>query len=252
MQFIRLLNPIDIAERVLPELGLDWINTRSVPNIDIRFLQRLRVNMPMSSDIEWLKTGMRHRHTFRTFTHRAWAIWDTRNYDWFWKIPDPGRQKRITLSVESIITKSFQARTGYDKIPEWGEHSCNCGMQCLISIFGSFRMVGDQPNEKPGTHSRCQADILSNIPNCEIQHPGMQIARKIGQMILIGRTNHWHNCHSGRKRDLHIPPPITRVYVAIYSAICLVQETHRFKIEVHLKREMCQKELYRFQDIPVL
>jgi hypothetical protein len=41
MQFIRLPKPIDIAERELPELVADWMNMKSVQNINIRFVQKL-------------------------------------------------------------------------------------------------------------------------------------------------------------------------------------------------------------------
>ena len=46
MQIIRLPMTIDIAERVLQELAMDWMNTNSVQNIDTCFVQMLRVNMP--------------------------------------------------------------------------------------------------------------------------------------------------------------------------------------------------------------
>ena len=45
MQFIRLQKPLDIAKRVLPDLVLDWMNTKRVQIINIRFIQKLRVNM---------------------------------------------------------------------------------------------------------------------------------------------------------------------------------------------------------------
>jgi hypothetical protein len=48
MQFIRLPKAIDIAQRVLPELVADWINTQGVQNIDIRFVRKLQVNMAIS------------------------------------------------------------------------------------------------------------------------------------------------------------------------------------------------------------
>jgi hypothetical protein len=38
MQFIRLPKPIDIAERVLPELVADWV--------DIYGVQRIKINVP--------------------------------------------------------------------------------------------------------------------------------------------------------------------------------------------------------------
>ena len=41
MQFIRLPKPMDIAERVLPELVADWTDTESVQSINIIVLQLL-------------------------------------------------------------------------------------------------------------------------------------------------------------------------------------------------------------------
>jgi hypothetical protein len=48
MQFIRLPKLIDIAERELPELVANWMNMKSVENINISFVQKLRVNMLIS------------------------------------------------------------------------------------------------------------------------------------------------------------------------------------------------------------
>jgi len=48
MQFIRLPKVIDIAERVLPELVADWVDTESVQSINMIVLQQLRVNMLVS------------------------------------------------------------------------------------------------------------------------------------------------------------------------------------------------------------
>jgi len=48
MQFIRLPKPIDIAERVLPELLADLVDTYSVQSIDIIVLQQPRVHMLVS------------------------------------------------------------------------------------------------------------------------------------------------------------------------------------------------------------
>jgi hypothetical protein len=41
MQFIMLPKPIDIAERVMPELVADWVDTQSVPSISIIIFQQL-------------------------------------------------------------------------------------------------------------------------------------------------------------------------------------------------------------------
>jgi len=74
MQFIRLPKAIDIAERVLPQLIADWTNTKSVQNIDMSFVQKLQVNMLITWGINWSKSSMPHRRTFRNFKHQAWAI----------------------------------------------------------------------------------------------------------------------------------------------------------------------------------
>jgi hypothetical protein len=45
MKFMRLPKPIDMGERLLPELVADWVDTKSVQRINIVVLQQLRVNM---------------------------------------------------------------------------------------------------------------------------------------------------------------------------------------------------------------
>jgi len=55
MQFIRLPKAIDIAGRVLPELVADWMNTKSVQNSAISFVQKVQVNMLISWVIRWSK-----------------------------------------------------------------------------------------------------------------------------------------------------------------------------------------------------
>jgi len=155
------------------------------------------------------------------------------------------------LSLESISTVLFQARASDVKIPEWGQHCSNRGMPCLVNIFGTFRRTGDQPNKNPGALFRCTADIFSNITDREIQRPGMLVAREIGQVGLVRCKNDRHNRRSSRKLILRIPPPIACVHLAVYSATFRVCKAHRFKIEVRLKWEMFQKELYTFENIPV-
>jgi hypothetical protein len=69
---------------------------------------------------------------------------------------------------------------------------------------------------------------------------------KIGAVSLVGNTYGWHNHRSGRKLILCIPPPIARVHLTVDSTTLRVSEAHRFQIEVRLKWEMCQPELYTF------
>jgi hypothetical protein len=71
------------------------------------------------------------------------------------------------------------------KIQEWGQHCSNRGMPCLVSIFGTFRRTGDQPNKNPGGLFRCTADIFSNVTNREILRLGMLVTRKFGQVVLV-------------------------------------------------------------------
>jgi hypothetical protein len=166
--------------------------------------------------------------------------------------PHPGSQKRITLSLESISTIPFQSGTSCVMIPEWGQHGSSHRIPCLVSNIGTFRRTGDPPNKNSCPLFRWAADIFSNITTRGIHRPGMLIIQKLGQVSLVGCRNDWHNHRSGRKLILHIPVPIACVYPAVYSAIFQACEVHQFKIEVCLQLEMCQKELYTFENIPVV
>jgi len=239
MQFIRLPKPIDIAERVLPELVSDWVDTWSVQGINIIVFQQLRVNILASWVIEWSESWMPHRRTFGTFTHWAWAIWDLSNHDLIWVIPGPGSQMSITSSLESTWTIPVQARASDDKMPKMGQRSSKRGMPCFVNVFRTICGTWDQPDRNPGAPFRYLADIFSIITNCEMQQPGMLIVRKIGQVSFVGCTHDSHNRRSGRKLILYIPPPITHDHLAVDSMTLWVSEVHRFKFEVCLKWEMC-------------
>jgi len=145
MQFIRLPKLIDIVERVVPELVSDWMNSNSIHNITICFVQQDQANMLISWVIKWSKSGMPHWHSYVNFTHSIWDISDFSKHDLFQTIPGPGTHKRTSLSLEYISSVPFQAWTSYVKIPEWGEHSSNRRMQCLISIFHTFWVTDNQP-----------------------------------------------------------------------------------------------------------
>jgi len=242
MQFIRLPKVIDIAERLLPELVADWMNTKSVQNFYISSILKLQVTMSISWVVKWSKSWIPHRHTFRNFTHWAWSIWDLSNHDLLWIIPNPGSQKRIILSLESISTIPFQARASDFKIPEWGRHCSNRAMPCLVSILEPFRGPGITPR-KIQARFVGEPDIFSNNTDLEIQWPGMLVTRKTDPEGHVGCTNHWHNCRSSGMLILRIPPPITCVHLAVYLVTFRVCKAKQFQIEVHLKWEMCQKEL---------
>jgi hypothetical protein len=71
MQFIRQPKPRDFAERELPELVADWVDTKSMQSINCIDLQQLRVTILVSGVVKWSKGGMPHRHTIRNFAHQA-------------------------------------------------------------------------------------------------------------------------------------------------------------------------------------
>jgi len=174
------------------------------------------------------------------------------NRDLFRIIPDPGRHTRITLSVESISTIPFQARTRYVKIPKWELHCSKHRMPCLRSIFDTIRATYDQANGNLGVLFMCLADIISNITNCGILWPGRMIVPNISQLRLVGHTNDCYKCRPSRQLIVHIPPLIAIVHLNEFSATFGVSNVHCFNMEVRPKWVMCPKEPYKFQKIPVV
>jgi len=195
---------------------------------------------------------MSQRRTFRNFTHRAWAIWDLSNHDLFHIIPDPGSQKWVTLSLESICTIPLQAMASDVKIPKLRQYSSNCRMPSSVNLFGIFRGTWDRPDMNPGALLWCVADIVSYVTHCEIHWPGMLVARKIGEVSVVGCTNDWYNRPSGRQLILCIPLLISRIYLAVDSKMLRVGEAQWFKIKLRLKCEMWQKKLDTFDNIPIV
>jgi hypothetical protein len=230
MQLISM--PIYIAERVVTELVVDWMHTNSVQNIESTFVRMLRVTSPIAWVIEWLNSVMPNRCTLSWLhighePYDPWAI-----YDLYWTIPNAGQEKRISFSLETIITNPFQASTGYVKVTEWGQHCSTCRKRSLIRMSGTLCENGDLPNKNAEIFCRCPADIFSLIGNYEIQHPGMLIPRRFGQLSLARCTNDCHNCRSGRQLMLHILTPFSSVRLIVYLWIFTGSKVHHFKIEV--------------------
>ena len=188
--------------------------------------------------INWSKCRMPHWRAFRNFTHQAGAIWGLSKHELFGIIPDPGSQKSVILSVESISTIPFQAGAGYFKIPEWGKHCSISGMLCLVSILRAFRGTGVQPKKNPSTLSRCAVNIISNNTNREIQRLDMLVAQTSDQLGLLRCTNNWHNRRFGRTLILLIPPPMASVHLPLYLANFRLCKERQCKIEVWVKWEL--------------
>jgi len=107
MQFSRLRKAIDIAQRVWPELVLDWMNTKSVQNVNISLVEKLQVNKLISWVIKWFKSWMPNWRTCWNFTHRAWAVWDLSNHTLFWIIPDSGSQREWYFCCNPSVESHF-------------------------------------------------------------------------------------------------------------------------------------------------
>ena len=152
---------------------------------------------------------------------------------------------------ESICTIPLQARASDVQVGKLRQRSSVSRMPCFVNIFGTFRGTWVQSDKNQGSPLRCPVDSISNITNYEIQWPGKLIARKIGQVSLVGGIYDWHNRRSGRKLILCIPPPVAHLHLAVDSTTVRVSEVHWFKIEVCLKWEMCQAELNTFDNSPV-
>jgi len=208
--------------------------------------------MLVSGVIEQSKSWIPYRRTFRNFTHQAWAIWDVSNHDLFQIIPNQGSQQMVTLSLASLCTIPFQAKARDVKISKLRQDSPNCEMPGFVNVLGTFQGTWNQPAKYRGPLFWCVVDIFLDITNCEIKWPGMLIARKISQVSLVGYTYDWHTCRYGSKLILCIPSPTAGLHLAVDSMTLRVSELHRFKIEVHLKWEMCQNELDTFENIPVV
>jgi len=140
--------------------------------------------MLISWVIEWSKSRMPHRRTFRNATHRAWAIWDLSYHHLFGVIPDPGSQMRVTLSLESFCKMPFQARACDVKMPELRQHSSNRVMAWFVNSFATFRGTWDRPDKNPGPLARCQVDIFLNITNCEIQGQACWLPKTLVMWVL--------------------------------------------------------------------
>jgi len=125
------------------------MNSQCEQNIDHSIVQKFPVNMLISWVIEWSKGGVPHQHTSMNLTHWASAIWDLSSHDKFWIIPNPGSQKRITLSVDYIRRVPVQAGTNNLMITEWGQCSSNRGMPCGVSILAMFGGQGISPPQIP-------------------------------------------------------------------------------------------------------
>ena len=157
----------------------------------------------------------------------------------FRTISNPGRQQRVTLSLESISTIPFQARASNVEMPKLRQHSSNHGMPGFVNVFGTFQGTWDQADKNPDVLLRCKADIFSNITYREIQWPGMLMAPKISQVSLVRCPNDWHHSHSGLTLIWGGPPPIARVRLNVDLTTLRVCKAHQFEIEVCLKMKMC-------------
>jgi hypothetical protein len=191
------------------------------------------------SVIECSKRWMFNLCMWSNFTQRVWVVCDVSHHDLFWIIPNPVRQQRVILSLESICPIPFQARATDVKMPKLRLHSSNHVMPEFVNVFGTIRGTWNQSNKDPYAICRCPENIFSNITTCEILRSGVPIIQNIGQVSLIRCTYDWHSGRSSRKFILCIPPPVAQVHCAVDSTTLRVSDVHQITIEVYLKWEMC-------------
>jgi len=252
MQFIVMPKSIDIAGMISPSLVSDWMNTKSVQIINVGCVQKLQGNMLFAWVIEWSKSGMPSQRTFRNFTHQVWGIWNLSNHDLFWIIPDPGSQKRITLSRESISTIRFLARPvmsrfvcGQSTVPtatslastilfpplSWQGISPMQIQPCFFSVWWmSFRIL---PIGSFNYQASWSPEKLVNWALMDGQMTGTIVALEVNQCCLSD----------------HVSPAFI---LAAYSARLGGCKVHCLKIEVVPKWELYQQELWTLQSCPAV
>jgi len=87
------------------------MNTKSVPNFNICFVETLQVHMLISWGIEYWASSIPHTRTFRNFRHWARPIQDMSNHDVFRIIPDPAKTWAIMTCFGSFPTQA--AKRGF-------------------------------------------------------------------------------------------------------------------------------------------
>jgi len=210
----------------------------------------------MNKLISWVtersKRWMSHCPCVNNFTYWAWAIRDMTNNNMFWVIPDPGNQQRVTWSKKSLSSMSFQAGASYVMIPEWGQHSSNQVIPCLIVVCSIFFKTGDQPNANTDTFIMILVCNISDFANCVIEWTGILIEWKNGHVGFVRHTHDLYNHLTGSKLILSIPPPIINMHFTWYLVTSWVSEVHWIKIEACLIWEIYYENQYMFEIIHVV
>jgi len=182
---------------------------------------------------------MPHRHTFRNFTHRVWAIWDLCHHDLFRIIPNPGSLQRVTLFFKSICTVPFQPRASDDKMSKLRHQSTNRRISCFVKVFPNIRWTWVQANENPGSLVAYPARYLFGCYQCWV--PAASHAnRPTNRSSESCWMQQWlAESLLQQEVDRVYPPSITCVHLAVDLTILWVSKGYQFTIEVCLERKMC-------------
>ena len=141
-------------------------------------------------------------------------------------LPNPGSQQRITFSLESISTITFQARSSSAKIPLCAQHSSNHTMPCNNRMYDTVLISEDQPNEHPCVLCKSVVHIFLFVPCCEIQSSDILSAQIMDQLSFVKSTNDWYNHHFGWMPIFRIPPLFGRVHLAVHLVIFHLWEVY--------------------------
>ena len=56
-----------------------------------------------------------------------------------------------------------------------------------------------------------------DIPEGQVVHPGIIVAREVGELHLVRFTDQWNNCCPLKKSMLALTPPVCRIHGGIHT-----------------------------------
>jgi len=110
-------------------------------------------------------------------------------------------------------------------------------MSCLVYVYVTLLGKCDWRNHNREALYSWVEDVFSDIAKCEVQWPVMLISQKIAQVVLIGCTNYWHNCRSGREQILYISQTNPSEYLAVYSVSFQDRDTRSISKNLSFRRK---------------
>jgi len=148
-------------------------------------------------------------------------------------------QTGCEMSIEPYPNRRFGCIDDPDR--QFGNGSVPTGTRTRSASPGPLLTLrtGDRPNDNCGMIYGFVADIFRTITNCKILQSTMLIRGNIGQVCLARCTYECHNHCSSRKLNLHIPPPVACVQLAVCWVTFQLYEAHQLQMKMRLKWKVC-------------